>query len=276
MTAVFSGSSVATALSLTLLTVVATGAGALLAFLPGTGGRRFVSAALGLSAGVMVYVALMDILPESIEKCVGLHAPSIWAITAFLGGMILMALVDAALPGHGSHAHNSADNVHNHGLSADTVMQARLRRTGIVLAATIAVHNFPEGMATFVSALESLEVAVPLTVAICIHNIPMGMAMSTPIYYGTGSRMKAFLWSLSSGILAVAGAVFALLFLLPWWTVQVEALCMAAVAGVMLFIVFNELLPEAEAYGHHGFVMGGLVAGLTVMALCMTLMEHGH
>lgn len=273
MTSAFLESSVVMALSLTLLTVLATGAGALLAFLPGTGGRRFVSAALGLSAGVMVYVALMDILPESIEKCAGLHVPSIWVIVAFLGGMAFMALMDVALPGHGPHAGNGEGYA---GRSDNPAIKARLRRTGIVLAVTIAVHNFPEGMATFVSALESLDVAIPLTVAICIHNIPMGMAMSTPIYYGTGSRIKAFLWPVCSGCAAIAGAVFALLFLLPVWTVMVETLCMAAVAGVMLFIVFNELLPEAESYGRHGFVMGGLVAGLTVMALCMTLIEHGH
>ena len=276
MTAVFLDSTVVTALSLTLLTAIATGIGSLLAFLPGTGGRRFVSAALGLSSGVMVYVSLVDILPESIEKCAHLHTPAIWAIAAFFLGMALMALLDIALPGHSMHAHYDSGRAMTGGKPADPGLRDRLRRTGIVLAATIAVHNFPEGMATFVSALESLEVAVPLTVAICIHNIPMGMAMSTPLYYGTCSRRKAFLWSMCSGMAAVAGAVFALLFLLPWWTPQVEALCMAAVAGVMLYIVFDELLPEAEAYGRHGFVMGGLVAGLAVMSLCLTLIGNGN
>lgn len=258
------------ALGLTALTALATCIGSLLAFLPGAASRRFVSGALGLSAGVMVYAALTGILPESIEK-LGHHS-AIWAVVAFIGGIGLMALLDFVLPGHDC----GADSGVAAAAVCDRKHRKRLRRTGLLLATTISVHNFPEGMATFVSALGGMEVALPLAAAICIHNVPMGIAVATPVYYGTGSRWKAFLYTFFTGMTAVAGAVVALLFLLPWWTPQVEALCMSAVAGVMLFLAFNELLPEAESYGRHRMVMAGLFAGIALMAICLQLFEHNH
>ena len=274
MTGDISATTLAIALGLTALTALSTCIGSLLAFLPGTSDRRFISVALGLSAGVMVYVALTGILPESIEKLGRQNA--LWAVVAFTGGMGLMAVLDMVLPEHGGCRH-TPDGKESCGDSAGSAQQRRrLRRTGLILASTIAVHNFPEGMATFVSALGGLDVALPLALAICIHNVPMGIAMAAPVYYGTCSRRKAFFCTFFSGMAAVAGAVVALLFLLPWWTPQLESLCMAAVAGVMLFIAFDELLPEAEAYGRHSLVIAGLVAGVALMAFCLLLFGHNH
>ncbi|MCM1021623.1 MAG: ZIP family metal transporter [Muribaculum sp.] len=267
-------SKTAIALCLTSLTVLATCAGSLLAFLPGANGKRFVSAALGLSAGVIIYVALMGIMPESIEKLENLGKG--WAISALAGGMAIMAALDFLLP---KHSDSHAPRNFNPSCPDDENsrrQRKRMRRTGLMLAATIAVHNFPEGMATFVAALDSIEVALPLAIAICIHNIPMGIAMATPLYYGTCSRKKALAYTFCSAAAALVGALFALYFLLPWWSPQIEAVCMAAVAGVLLFITFDELLPEAEAYGHHHLVMCGLIAGIILMAVCLMLLGHSH
>ncbi len=269
MTAEISDQNIAIALFLTILTAIIMPVGALLAFVPGIAGKRFLSAALGLSAGVMIYVSLVGILPEAIEQ-MG-HGSEGWVVVAFLGGMALMWVLDAVLPKHAAAESNgSYDEV------SKKVCGHRLRRTGFILAATIAVHNFLEGMATFVTALDGFLVALPLAIAICIHNVPMGMAMSTPIYYGTGSRQKAFWCTFCSGMAAVAGALVALCFMLPWWTPQLEAVCMAAVAGVMLFIAFDELIPEAEAAGDHRMAIGGLVGGVAVMAFCLLLFGHTH
>lgn len=273
MTGDISASTLAIALGLTALTALSTCIGSLLAFLPGTSDRRFVSVALGLSAGVMVYVALAGILPESVEKLGTHNAP--WVVAAFIGGMGIMSLFDTLMPGHERCRHMSGRDDSCQEPDGNS-QRRRLRRTGVILAYTIAIHNFPEGMATFVSALGGLEVALPLAIAICIHNVPMGMAMAAPVYYGTCSRRKAFLCTFFSGMAAVAGAVVALLFLLPWWTPRLESLCMAAVAGVMLFIAFNELLPEAESYGRHRLVMTGLIAGVALMALSLLLFGHNH
>lgn len=269
MTVDISADRVTMALSLTVLTALAMPFGALLAFVPRVGGKRFLSAALGLSAGVMVYVSLVGILPEAIEK-LG-YGSGVWAVVAFLAGMLLMALLDVLLPKHAT-----PEESHKYDDVISSIRRDRLSRTGLILAATIAVHNFPEGMATFVTALDGVQVALPLAVAICIHNVPMGIAMSTPIYYGTGSRRKALVWTFCSGMAAVAGALLALFFLLPWWTAQLEAICMAAVAGVMLYIAFDELLPEAEAAGHHRMAIGGLVVGVAIMAFCLLLFGHTH
>ncbi len=146
-----------------------------------------------------------------------------------------------------------------------------LRRTGMMLAGAIAIHNFPEGMATFVAAMNGLDVALPIMVAIAIHNIPEGIAVSVPIYHATGNRKKALMWSLMSGLAEPLGAIFGLAFLLPFWTPTVGAIVMAAVAGIMVYISFDELLPGSERYGHHHLAMCGVIGGMVLMAFSLLL-----
>ena len=139
------------------------------------------------------------------------------------------------------------------------------------MAVTIAIHNFPEGIATFMSAQASLEVALPITAAIAIHNIPEGIAVSVPIYHATGSKKKAFWLSLLSGLAEPLGALIAYFFLMPFWSSTLNAVVLAAVAGVMVFISLDELLPSAEKYGKHHLSIIGVVIGMGIMAMSLYL-----
>jgi ZIP family zinc transporter len=143
--------------------------------------------------------------------------------------------------------------------------------TGLFTALALAIHNFPEGMATFISALQDLSVAIPVVVAIAIHNIPEGIAVAVPIYYATGDRKKAFLYSFLSGLAEVVGAAAGFLVLMPILNDMVFGVIYAVVAGIMVFISFDELLPAAREYGEHHLSVYGLVAGMAVMAVSLLL-----
>jgi ZIP family zinc transporter len=148
----------------------------------------------------------------------------------------------------------------------------KLKRTGFMLALAIGIHNFPEGMATFISALDGLDVAIPIVIAIAIHNIPEGIAVSIPILHATGSRRKALTYTMWTGLAEPIGAIFGIVFLLPFWTPIVSALLLAAVSGIMVFIALDELLPGAEEYGHHHYSIAGVILGMLIMAISLLIL----
>lgn len=252
------------ALGMTLVAGLCTGIGSLMAFFTKHTDTKFLSMALGLSAGVMIYISFMELMPEAMDDMMGLYpekTAAMYALLAFFAGMGLIALIDFLVPeDENPHEYHVSGGNHRH-----------LKRTGIMLALTIGIHNFPEGIATFVSGLESIDIALPILIAVAIHNIPEGIAVSVPIYHATGSRRKALWFSVSSGFAEPVGALFALLFLIPIWTPVVNAVCMAGVAGVMVYIAFDELLPNSEAYGHHHYAIGGVVTGMAVMGFGLLL-----
>jgi ZIP family zinc transporter len=149
--------------------------------------------------------------------------------------------------------------------------QTSLKRTGVMVALSIAVHNFPEGIATFTSALGTLDVAIPITIAIAIHNIPEGIAVAVPIYHATGNRRKAFWYSFLSGLAEPFGALIAFIFLLQFWNPALNGIVLAVVSGIMVFISLDELLPSAEKYGKHHLSIMGLVSGMALMAFSLYL-----
>lgn len=262
------------ALGLTLIAGLSTGIGSLVAFFSKRTNMRLLSGALGLSAGVMVYVSFMELMPDAVEALgasYGEKMAQTIALVAFFSGMGLIALIDFLIP-----EDENPHELHNIGSMANEVSTGgntgRLKRTGVMLALAIGIHNFPEGMATFVSALDGLEVALPIVIAIAIHNVPEGIAVSVPIYHSTGNRRKALKYSLMSGLAEPIGALFGLAFLLPFWTPMLSAVLLAVVAGVMVFIAFDELLPSAEEYGHHHYAIGGVIVGMAVMGFSMMIM----
>ena len=143
-------------------------------------------------------------------------------------------------------------------------------RMGVFTALAIAVHNFPEGLATFVSALSEPSVAIPIFVAIALHNIPEGIAVSVPIYQATGSKKKAFLYSFLSGLSEPIGALVGYLVLMPFLNDLIFGIIFAFVAGIMVYISVDELLPSAREYGHHHLSIYGLVGGMAIM--CVSLL----
>ena len=253
---------------LTLFAGLSTGIGGLIALIAKRTNTNFLSFALGLSAGVMIYVSFMEMLPQSIESLTevfGEKKGMLYLILSFFGGIVTIALIDFLVP--------KQSNPHElQGVEDMKLKKSNgLRQTGIVTAITIAIHNFPEGIATFMSALTSLEVALPITAAIAIHNIPEGIAVSVPIYHATGSKKKAFWLSLLSGLAEPLGALIAFLFLMPFWSSSLNGVVLAAVAGVMVFISLDELLPSAEKYGKHHISIIGLVIGMAIMAMSLYL-----
>lgn len=252
-----------------LLTTVAglsTGIGSLISLLAKKTNTNFLSVSLGFSAGIMIYVSFMEMMPEALNNLTSIYGDkqgNLFLIIAFFAGIGIINLIDFMIP----------QSVNPHELQGveDMDNKQQMKRTGIVVALSIAIHNFPEGIATFTSALVSTDIAIPITVAIAIHNIPEGIAVAVPIYHATGSRKKAFWYSFASGLSEPLGALIAYLFLLNYWTPAINGIVLAIVSGIMVFISLDELLPSAERYGKHHLSIIGLVAGMFVMAISLYL-----
>jgi ZIP family zinc transporter len=263
-------SPVVTALTLTLLAGLATGIGSALALLAHRTNTRFLSAALGFSAGVMVYVSFVEILAQARESLgaeLGARSGAWVTFAAFFGGIVLSGLIDRLVP--------QAENPHE--VHRVEEMQwrpnAHLMRMGLFSAGAIALHNFPEGIATFVASLQDPKLGAGIAAAVALHNIPEGIAVAVPVFYATGSRTKAFSWSFLSGLSEPLGAVVAWTALANVGGVVLEGVLFAAVAGVMVFISFDELLPTAREYGEPHLAVYGLTAGMAVMAATLAFLS---
>jgi ZIP family zinc transporter len=221
-------------------------------------GPRFMALTLGFSAGVMIHVSFVELLQSGVES-VG-FAP---AHVAFFAGMIAMFLVDVLIP------HSYMAEQHHSGGSEEN---SRLLKTGLFVALGIGIHNFPEGMASFVGALQDPSLGVAIAAAIAIHNIPEGLAVAAPIYAATGSRRKAFLWSFLSGIAEPVGAGVAAALLLPFLSETILGYVLAAVAGVMVFITLDELIPVSRSFGKEHLSILGVLIGMLVMFVSLWLL----
>ncbi len=268
----FDTHSVMVAFGLTLFAGLATGIGSALAFFAKRTNTKVLSVALGFSAGVMLYVSFVEIFVKAKDSLVAVHGPKLgyWYTTlAFFGGIAIIALIDKLVPSfenpHEAHRTEEMDDAQK----ADKFKN--LYRMGLFTALAIAIHNFPEGLATFASALKDPTLGVAIAVAIAIHNIPEGIAVSIPIYYATGSRKKAFFYSFLSGVSEPVGALVGFLILRSYFNDTVFGILFASVAGIMVFISLDELLPTAQEYGEHHLSIYGLVAGMAVMAVSLLL-----
>ncbi|SJM56078.1 zinc transporter ZupT [Gulosibacter sp. 10] len=227
---------------------------------------KTLSLGLGFSAGVMIYVSLMELLPEGLASLQGEFgsAPGAWiGLACFFGGIAVIAIIDKLVP----------ESVNPHEPSSIESSQRRhaLMRTGLLTAAALAIHNFPEGFATFIAALQEPGIAIGVAVAIAIHNIPEGLAVSIPVYQATGSRRRGFLLAAASGLAEPAGALVGYLILMPFMSDALFGGVFAAIAGVMVFISLDELLPAAHEFGEHHLAVYGVIAGMAVMAVSLVL-----
>ena len=266
-------STVLRAFGLTLFAGLATGVGSALAFFARRTNTNFLSASLGFSAGVMIYVSFVEIIVKArnaLTEAYGSEVKAAWiTAAAFFGGMAVIALIDKLVP--------SVENPHEmHGVEEMRVddpetNDRRLMRMGVLSALAIAIHNFPEGLATFTAALSDPSLGFSIAVAIAIHNVPEGIAVSVPVYYATGNRRKAFAYSFLSGLAEPAGALVGYFLLMAIMSRAVFGILFAGVAGIMVFISLDELLPSAEKYGKHHLTVYGLIAGMMVMALSLLL-----
>lgn len=259
------------AFSLTLFAGLSTGIGSALALLTKRTSTKFLSAALGFSAGVMIYVSFVEILvkaKDALISALGVRGGSWATVGGFFFGILIIAVIDKFIPStanpHEVHTVEEMD-----GTSEEH--KSNLMRMGMFTALAIAIHNFPEGLATFTAALSDPHLGVPIAVAIAIHNIPEGIAVAVPVFYATKSRKKAFQLSFLSGLSEPLGALVGYILLRRFMNDTVFGFIFAAVAGIMVYISLDELLPAAEEYGEHHISIYGLIAGMAVMAISLLL-----
>ncbi|MCD7898821.1 MAG: zinc transporter ZupT [Bacteroides sp.] len=260
-----------TAFLLTLFAGLATGIGSLIALLAKTTNKKFLSFSLGLSAGVMIYVSFVEMFAQAQDLLIAEFGDTTGmsiTVVAFFGGMLVVGLIDKLVPSfENPHEVRSVES-----MDAPPPRNAKLMKMGVMTALAIAIHNFPEGVATFTAALENPTLGIAIAAAIAIHNIPEGIAVSVPIYYATGNRKKAFTLSFLSGLAEPLGALIAYLILIPFMSPTLLGCVFAAVAGIMVFISLDELLPAAREYGEHHISIYGLIAGMAIMAFSLILL----
>ncbi len=265
------------AITLTAFAGLATGVGSALAFFVEQTNYRFLSVATGFSAGVMLYVSFTEILQKAAAG-IGETYDGRWAnwLTAlgFFGGIVGILLIDLLIPHadnpHETRTHDEIEDLHEH---SGSLAKARLLRMGLFTALAIGIHNFPEGMATFMAALQDPTLGIAIAVAIALHNIPEGISVSVPIYYATGRRRVAFAYSFLSGVAEPVGAIVGYVLLRPILTPAVMGGLFAAVAGVMVYISLDQLLPTSRAFGKGHDSLLGLLGGMAVMALSLLLLQ---
>jgi ZIP family zinc transporter len=259
------------ALGLTIFAGLSTGIGSLIGFLSKKFNPKFLSGALGFSAGVMIYVSLVEIFVKAKDSLIASFGEKqgYWiTVIGFFAGIAVIAIIDRLIP--------SYENPHEIKNMDDPEVQkgvekSKLMRMGLFSALALAIHNFPEGLATFMGALADPTLGISIAVAIAIHNIPEGLAVSAPIYYATQNRRKAFVLSFLSGVSEPIGALIGYFLLRSVFNEATFGAIFASVAGIMVYISLDELLPTAEEYGEHHIAILGLVAGMAVMAFSLLL-----
>ncbi|MBN1393586.1 MAG: zinc transporter ZupT [Pirellulales bacterium] len=289
------------ALALTALAGLATGIGSAIAFFAKRTNFRFLSVSTGFSAGVMLYVSFVEIFfkgQNALAEAYGDYWANWINAASFFGGIALIGLIDSLIPTaenpHELHTERETAPLHdpsapwpdftaapdrNEKSTAFTLHNHKLMRMGLFTALAIGIHNFPEGLATFVAALKDPGLGVAIAFAIALHNIPEGISVSVPIFYATGQRGKAFFYSLLSGLAEPIGAAIAYLALIfavgdgSPMPANVMGILFGGVAGIMVYISLDELLPTSRAYGKGHDSILGLIAGMLLMALSLLLMQ---
>ena len=264
-------SNVAIAFGLTLFAGLATGVGGAIAFFAKRTNTTFLSFSLGFSAGVMIYISFTELLDEAqhiINESYSSHISAWLTFIFFIAGFGFAALIDKLVPSH-ENPHEVRDLEQ---MDVDCPKRGRkLLRLGAFTAIAIAIHNFPEGIATFMAGISDVTVGVSIAIAIAIHNIPEGIAVSVPVYYATGSRKKAFTWAALSGLAEPVGAAGGYFILSLFNNPLVLGYVFALVAGIMIYISFDELLPAAHRYGKHHVAIYGLVSGIILIGVSLLL-----
>lgn len=281
------------AMLLTLFAGFSTAIGSIIAFFSRKDDLRVLSLGLGFSAGVMIYISFMEILPTALKdfkNYYNSHWAELLGMACFFGGILISLLIDKLIP-EDVNPHEPKEDLSelkicplpqkgqnppkfHPGEKLHQINTKALKRTGIFTALAIAIHNFPEGFATFISSLDNLTLGIAIAIAVAIHNIPEGLAVSLPIYHATGDKKKAFIYSALSGFAEPLDAFVGALILLPFIGDLTLAISFAVIAGIMVFISLDELLPAAKTYDKAHDSLYGLIAGMMIMALSLNLLEY--
>ncbi len=252
------------ALLITVMAGAATGLGSIISIFTKRTNTKFLAASLGFSAGVMIYVSMIEIFSKAktyITSALG-EGMGYYLVTAsFFLGVILIALIDFFVPS-GEGDINSLENSKNND---------NLKRMGFMTALAIGIHNFPEGMVTFTAALKDPTLGIAIALAIAIHNIPEGIATSVPIYYSTGSRKKAFFISFFSGATEPLGAIIGYALLRPFFNDVLFGILFGIISGIMVFISIEDILPMAREYEKSKVTIISFIIGMAVISISLML-----
>lgn len=258
---------------LTLAAGLSTSVGSFVTFFTKHTNTKLLSFGLGFSAGVMIYIALADILPESTHLLVDSYGSphgKFIALFAFFSGILITLIIDRLIPSfEDPHEIHKVEEIEQ----KTKISKNGMLRTGFFVGIAIVLHNIPEGIITYLSYLHNVTLGISLAIAIAIHNIPEGMAISIPIYHATGSKKKAFLYALLAGLAEPFGALIACFILSSFCGDALFGVLFAAVAGIMIFISFDELLPASKAYGRPKLAMSGVICGMVLMAVSLFIMQ---
>lgn len=226
---------------------------------------RLLAFGLSFAGGAMVYISLVEIFVKS-QVAFGHDLPDktayALATLAFFSGVLMVVLLDRLLP----NPHSGLDE-HDYGHDS----KKHIARVGLMAAIAITAHNFPEGMATFFATLDDPGIGAPLAMAIAIHNIPEGVSIAIPVYFATGSRRKAILACSLSALAEPVGAALGYLVLAPYLSQSVYGWVFGMIAGIMVFLALDELLPAAKRYAKGHETVYGMISGMAALALSLVL-----
>lgn len=239
---------------------LSTAVGGLLVVFAKKKNTAFLSFSLGFAAGVMVTVSLADLMPEA-QRLIDVNGSKLLsglcAVCAMLLGMLFASVIERFVP----------ENPSATAVSMVNAGRGSLTRVGIVTAIAIVLHNLPEGIATYMAGCRDIGLGISISLAIALHNIPEGISISVPIYYGTGSKAKAIGYALVSGLSEPIGALLAMAVLKPFLSDRVLGATFGAIAGIMIYIAFSELIPASRRYRRTGCSLLGILAGIAVMTV---------
>lgn len=213
----------------------------------------------GFAAGVMIAASVWSLLIPAMEQSASMGRLSFLpALIGFFAGIAVLLLVDMILP----HLHVQEEKPEG--------LKSNLKRSTMMVFA-VTLHNFPEGMAVGValaaciSGVSTITVsgAIALAIGIAIQNFPEGAIISLPLQNELHSRKKAFLYGFSSGVVEPAGAF--LTVLLTGIMVPILPYLLSFAAGAMIYVVVEELLPEASSGEHSNISTIGFAAGFALM-----------
>nr|WP_289852350.1 zinc transporter ZupT [Mesorhizobium liriopis] len=263
------------ALGITVGAGLATVLGSLLVVFTDRTQTRVLAFGLAFAAGAMVYVSLVEIFVKS-QTAFGAAMPDkqayAYATLWFFVGALALIAVDRLVPNpHAGMDSSAAGGTSLDRASAEANQEAMLRRVGLLAALAITAHNLPEGLATFFATLDDPVVGLPLAIAIAVHNIPEGVSIAVPVFYATGSRQKAVLAALLSGLAEPVGALVGYLLLAPFMSDLLFGGVFGVIAGAMVFLALDELLPAARLYARGHETVYGMVIGMGAIATSLVL-----
>lgn len=214
---------------LTTLAGLSTLIGAFVIFISKKKKDSIIIGSLGFASGVMIMVSFSDLIPNSYTLFSNTYSVIVSILLLLIAmniGVILSKSINKLIPSNNNE----------------------LYRVGILSMLAIMLHNIPEGIATYITNCSNITLGLSLTIAIAAHNIPEGISISVPIFYATGSKLKAFLYTFISGISELIGAIIAALFLAPFVTDTLMAFLYAIIAGIMIYLSITELLKTSLDY----------------------------